>query len=141
MNKISGALAPNKLIFITPVDNWQGRNLSANVNDTTNPYTAYRIDTLYVDPKTKEYLEFSKNFQRINKAKPTDNISFITYRTVMSIVIALEDYPPPSNLNPHQAILWSYQKALKHNPNWFRMMQLAVFKLDADKEVFLEKLD
>ena len=140
INKISDSLSPNKLIFFTVVDNWQGQKLPGNVNDTNNPYVAYRLDALYVDRKDPIYLDFVRNFERINHAKPIDNISFITYRTVMSIITALEMYPPPKRLNTQQAILWSYQQALKYNPNWFRTMQLAIFKLESDKEVFFEKL-
>ncbi len=135
MNKIADYLAPNKLTFITTVDNWKSRTLLENTNDTKNPYTAFRLDSLFVDTNSKPYKTFTKNFIKVYHTEPTDAISFVTYQTVMSFVTALKQYPAPKNLDTKQAILWSYQQALKHNPNWFRLMQLKVYQLKGHKEI------
>jgi hypothetical protein len=56
------------------------------------------------------------------------------------MVNAVEEYPAPANLTTQQAVLWSYQQALKHDPNWFRPGSLALYKLEANKEVLFEKI-
>lgn len=55
----------------------------------------------------------------------------------MSVVTALTQFPPPKNLPPKQAILWSYRQALTHHPNWFRPKTLGVYKILPPKEVFV----
>ena len=140
MNKIADYLAPNKMIFITPADNWKGRELLANVGDTSNPYTAYRLDTLYVDTDSEDYLDFSSNFEKIYHTKPSASISYITYRTVMSVLAAIEKYPAPKTLSTQEAVLWSYHQALKNNPNWFRYMPIVIFKIEPHKEVYFTSL-
>jgi ABC-type branched-subunit amino acid transport system substrate-binding protein len=141
MNKIASYLKPQKLIFITPIDNWKGDKLLSNIENTTNPYEAYRFDTLYVNENSPEYKAFAKNFEDIYHTAPTDKISYITYRAVMSVVIAIEKYPPPKNLSAQAALLWSYQQALKHNPNWFRPEHIALFKIGNNQEKFVKTLD
>lgn len=141
MNKIATYLAPNKLIFFTPVDNWQNNESLLNENKTDNPYAAFRIDTLYVDKSSKDYKNFSNIFEKQFHAQPTANISYVTYRSVISIISALEKYPPPEKLSTQKAILWSYQKALKNNQNWFRFMPIVLFKIEKNKEIFFEKID
>lgn len=140
MNKIANYLAPNKLTFIISFDNWNAHTLPANTNDTKNPYTAFRFDALYFDTTNSEYHKFVNNFEKIYHQKPTSYISYLTYRAVMSIPDAIEKYPAPENLSTRQAILWSYQQALKHNPNWFRPKSTAFYKLENNKEVFFDKL-
>jgi ABC-type branched-subunit amino acid transport system substrate-binding protein len=141
MNKIADFLAPNKLIFITPVDNWQGKDMLANVSNTKNPYVAFRLDSLYVNDESQEYKAFMSNYEELYHTRPIANISYFTYRSVMSIWAAIEKYPPPSKLSTQEATLWSYQQALKKNPNWFRPMAVVLYKLENNKEVFFERLN
>ena len=140
MNKIADYLAPQKLTFLIPFDNWNGRALPTHINDATNPYTAYRLDAIHLDTDNQEYKDFVRNFEKLYHHKPTTYISYITYRAVLSIVNAIQEYPAPANLATQQAVLWSYQQALKHNPNWFRPISLAMYKLETDKEVLFEKI-
>ena len=140
MNKISDYLSPNKLVFINDVDNWEGNTLPGNVNNNTNSYTAYRIDTLYVNKKSSAYKKFSTQFKKIYGIIPNDKISFITYRAVMSFVEALKEFPPTRDLSVKQSILFSYHEALKHNPNWYRPMEVAVYKLHGNHEFYFANI-
>lgn len=140
MNKIADFLVPNKLIFMTAVDNWKNHDVMEDTNNTVNPYTALRFDTSSIDRNSKNYNYFAQNFEKIYHRQPVDNISFITYQTVMSIVTALGDFPPPKGLSTKQAILWSYKKAIKHDPDWFRFLPIVVYKAEGNKEVFFTSL-
>ena len=140
MNQIANYLAPNKLIFINDVDNWGTNVLPSSYNNTVNSYTAYRLDTLFFDKKSVSYKNFSNSFKSIYHTSPTDKISFLTYQTIMSFVAALKKYPPPNNLTTIEAILWSYAEARKYNPNWFRPMEFAFYKMEPYQETLYEKV-
>lgn len=140
MNKIADYLAPQKLTFIIPFDNWNGRVLPTHINDEKNSYTAYRLDAIYLDTNNQGYNDFVRNFEKLYHYKPTAYISYIAYRSILSIMGAIEAYPAPANLTTSQAVLWSYQQALKNNPNWFRPVSLALYKLETDKEVLVEQI-
>ncbi len=138
MNKIANYLKPENPIFITSSDNWGSDDTPQIINGF---YNAFRIDTLLDGKDTKEYKKFSEDFKKVYHTEPTDTISFVTYRAVMSFVTALEKYPPPPNLTTAQAVLWSYKQALKHNSNWFRPTKCIVYKIEPLKELYLESLD
>lgn len=140
MNKIADYLSPNKLVFITTVDNWKGRNLTQNTNYTANPYTSFRVATSFIDPNSKDYINFINVFQKLYHREPTDDISFIAYQSVISFVKALENFPPPKKLSTKQAVLWSYQQAIKSNPDWFKFKPIVVYKVEGNKEIYYTSL-
>ena len=137
MNKITNYFQDAKLVFITASDNWGNDSTPEIVKGN---YDAFRIDTLSGGEGTDEYKKFIKNYQEIYHKLPEDTISFVTYRAVVSFIAALKKYPPPENLSSKNAILWSYQKALRHDPNWFRPRDYVVYKLTPLKEVYFETL-
>ncbi|NNM58253.1 MAG: hypothetical protein HKM04_00340, partial [Legionellales bacterium] len=137
MNKIAAYLMPIKPIFITASDNWGADNLP---QPAQGAYDAYHIDTLSGGRNSKDYQVFAENFEKLYHTPPKYTISYVTYRTVMSFVTALIKYPPPKELNTTQAVVWSYQQALKHDPNWFRPTEYVVYKLTPTKEVYFETL-
>ncbi len=138
MNKITAYLSPNKPIFITSTDNWGNSNTPQNISGS---YNAFRIDTLSGGEDTQIYKTFLENYKKIYHQPPKDKISFVTYRTVMSFVEALIQYPPTKNMPTQKASLFSsYITALKHDPNWFRPPYYNVYKLENKKEIYFEKI-
>jgi hypothetical protein len=137
MNKIANYLAPYKPTFVTSTDSWGNDVTPVKL---TNNYDAYRIDTLAGGVKTKDFDVFASYYQKIYHKEPVDKISFVTYQSVMSFVEALIKYPPPPNLSTKDAVLWSYQQALKRNPNWFRPPQYVVYKLQDQKEIYFDTI-
>jgi hypothetical protein len=140
MNKVSDYLSPNKLVFISSSDNWGNKNVLQTTRDNKNPYTAYRYEGLYVDKNNNTYKYFAKNFYKTHHQQPIDNISFITYQTVMSVITAMTNFPAPKGLTLQQAILWSYQKALKHDPDWFRFKPNVMYKIENHQEIYFTSL-
>lgn len=140
MNKIANYLAPNKLTFLTTVDNWEGRKTLASTQNTSNPYTALRLDTLFINKTSTHYKNFVSDYKKYYGKAPRDAISFITYNTIMSFIIALKKFPPPTGLPTKKAILWSYKRALHQNPNWFRLMRLVVYKIVGSQEIYYTTL-
>jgi len=137
MNKIANYLRPIKPIFVTSTDNWGNDSTPQKISGI---YDAFRIDTLSGGKDTNEHKIFVENFKKIYHKIPTDQISFVTYQTVMSFVAALKKYPPPPKLTISKSILCSYQKALKQNSNWFRPPQYIVYKIEPQKEVYFDTL-
>ncbi len=138
MNKITAHLSPIKPIFITSTDNWGNSNTPQNITET---YDAFRIDTLSGGEDTEIYKTFLENYKKIYHQLPTDKISFVTYRTVMSFVEALIQYPPTKNTAVTKtSALNSYLTALKHDPNWYRPPYYNVYKLENKKEIYFEKI-
>jgi hypothetical protein len=138
MNKIAKYLSPIKPIFVTSTDNWGSDTTAQKISSS---YDAFRIDTLSGGEDTNEHKVFVDNFVKIYHTAPTDKISYVTYQTVMSFVTALKKYAPPPKLTATKSVLWSYQQALKHNPNWFRPPHYIVYKIEPEKEVYFATLN
>lgn len=138
MNKISSYLDPVKSVFVTSTDNW-GNNLSPQ--KMSGNYDAFRIDTLSGGEDTEEYKIFLQNFKKIYHSPPKDKISFVTYQTVMSFVEALIRYPTKNTYQSFKKnIFSSYMQALTINPNWYRPPSYDVYKLENQKEIYIEKI-
>jgi len=136
MNKIAGYL-PNNPIFLTSSDNW-GNHATPQI--MKGRYTAFRMDTLTGSKDKSSYKLFNDNYKKIYHAVPQDAISFVTYQAIMSFVTALKQFPPPASLSMRDAILWSYQAALKKNPDWFRPPGYVVYELKNNQETYFETI-
>lgn len=133
MDKITQYLQPARPVFVSDVDNWGDSNIPAG-QDT--PYDAYRLTPSLVNPNNPEYQVFAKAFTVLNGSAPRDTVSYATYQAVMSVVTALKDFPPPAEMSPEDAVLYSYGKALQKDPNWFRASQFSVYKMHPPKETY-----
>ena len=124
------------------VDNWNTSLTPTTPQDATQTqtYTAYRIDNLYGSPTSLGYNNFAKQYRALYHLPPKEQIGFLTYQTVMSFVTALKNFPPPKKLSTQQAILWSYHRALKTNPNWFRPMDIAIYRLEGKQEILFKTI-
>lgn len=140
MNKVAIFLKPYRPVFVTDVDNWGGSSNTVPGN-AANAYDAFRITPLLPDTKSDAYKTFLKNYEALYSISPTYPVSFATYQTVMSFVTALRQFPAPKNLTTQQAVVWSYQMALKNNSNWFRPMQCVVYKIEPGGEVYFTTMD
>lgn len=88
MNKIGMYLKPYKPTFITTVDNWQSHKIMKAKKKI--PYNAYRVSNLYSNPNSKQYRTFLKEYVHIYNKKPKYQISYISYKALMSIVNAIK---------------------------------------------------
>ena len=138
---IVAALPGKHLIFFSDQDSW-----SETVNKNSDPkysfnYESYRIGPVVLDTQLSGYKTFEQTYQKLYNKEPTDAISYISYRAVMSAIEALNKYPDPNVRDSmRQKILYSYLLALSHNPNWFKLNDFAIYQITPEGEVLIKRL-
>lgn len=137
MGGISKYLAQENPVFITTV---AYRGDGVMVSDVNTPYVGYRLRSLLPDPHSAAYAKFVNYYTSTTGSPPTQNISYITYNAIMSIVDAYTSFPSSTKLSMREQILTSYQNALKSNKNWYRPTVFVVYKMTPNAESLFETL-
>ncbi|TAK74273.1 MAG: hypothetical protein EPO11_07165 [Gammaproteobacteria bacterium] len=132
---------PNKdLIFISDQDNWSNE-VDGQVHKFDLTYESYRIGPILFDNNLLEFKNFSEAYYQNYNKKPSDAISYLTYRTILSAIEALHQFHPSIlNKNMRERVLYSYFAALQKNPDWFRSNAYGIYRLTSKGEVLVEKL-
>ncbi len=132
---------PNKkLIFVSDQDNWRNE-----VDGRSHPfdltYESYRIGPILFDQSMPEFKIFVESYVALYHTKPEAALTYMTYVTIMSILEALRQYPSPnSDIGMREKILYSYETALKNNPNWYKNTTFGIYQLTSKGEVLIKKL-
>lgn len=134
MGRISDFLKKRDIVFLGG-DSWGSWKASytGKVKSKFN-YIGYRMSPWTLEGKSKDILVFKKDFQKKFKKEPTGTISYIAYQTLNSITDVLKNKKGGYD---REGILKSYQKTLNKNPNWYRPVEYAVFKLNQNGEEFV----
>lgn len=101
-------------------------------------YQGFRISPWSTCIKNGAVDEFNQLYVMTYKEIP-DNISYVGYQVINSIVDAIRLYPVEGKSSKEKA-LKSYQLALKNNPEWFRPSIFGVYHLDQKEEKFYTPL-
>ncbi|OGT31598.1 MAG: hypothetical protein A3E87_05825 [Gammaproteobacteria bacterium RIFCSPHIGHO2_12_FULL_35_23] len=65
----------------------------------------------------------------------------MSYITVISAIEALIKYPSPNKENNmREKILYSYTRALEHDPNWFQINNYGIYRSTSQGETLVARL-
>ena len=92
-------------------------------------YTAYHLTPWNIDVCTPRVKRFYTQYNEYYKKQPESKLSYLSYETLMAVVIAIEKYHDKRNQFTPPSVLLAFQDALKENPNWFRPMNYAVMRI------------
>lgn len=134
--KISDLLAVNDLVFLGG-DDW-GAWKSGYVGKVKSKYsyTAYRIGPWALEDKSSDVTKFKREFKRRKNKEASDTISYISYRTLMSVIESVKKSDLEKSQDLKITILSSFQAAKKKKENWFRNPSYAIYKLNQDGEIY-----
>lgn len=136
--RITQFLKDNNLVFIYNVDNWgNSKNLQSIVDNAHIKPRIFRIVPWIINPKSCSYQTFVKYYLERFHKNPSDAVSYMTYRCVMSIIVALEKFPTDTQSNTQKSVLDSYSNALKKDRNWYRITQYAIFRHKNKRDVLI----
>lgn len=133
MSKISKHLAPNPITFVTCSDNWGNEKVPT---EKLYPFEGYRMSPYVMKYMVKD-ADFYTTFLKINNAHAQNLISYTTYNAVMSFIQALQKYSPNKNMPIREKLLYSYKKAIRINPNWYRPDNVHVYFMTPGQEELL----
>ncbi len=127
MTKIADYLKQDKLIFLGG-DAWgTWRDGDIESGDSLYQYSAYHISPWSYNFSTKEFNAFSTLYLKKYPDLPLDNITYATYKSVMSVVVAFNKFGNRDKISS-VAVLKAYQTALKYDKNWFRGNEYVVYQ-------------
>ena len=131
---------PNKkLIFFSDQDNWDNTESKA-YKDNKN-YDSYRIGPIIFDNHSLEFKTFKKAYYNLYHIQPLYSVSYMSYITVISAIEALIKYPSPNKENNmREKILYSYTRALEHDPNWFQINNYGIYRSTSQGETLVARL-
>ena len=136
--RIAQFLQEKNLVFIYNVDNWGShKNLQSIVDDEKVQSLIFRIVPWIINPYSKQYQSFSKYYRKKFNRNSNNAVSYMTYRSLMSVVVACQAFPVSKNLTTREAVLASYSAALKSNKNWYRTTKYAIFQHKNSRDVLL----
>ncbi|MBV9576775.1 MAG: hypothetical protein JO149_09150, partial [Gammaproteobacteria bacterium] len=132
--KITTTLKNKNPTFISLVDNWGTPETGLSISNKMKlPFRAYLINPLLFNLKSKTFRKFNQTYFDLYGTYPNENVSYTTFRTLMSAVKAIK------NCNIHNKnhdmrikINECYQNNLRNNPNWFRPNVYGAYLLNAN---------
>lgn len=139
--RIATFLKRNNLVFIYNVDNWgNSKNFQTIVDKSDVRADMFRITPWIINPQSRSYQLFVKYYRKKFHASQNNAVSYMSYRTVMSVVEALQKFPINPTLNMRESVLASYLAALKKDKNWFRVTDYAIYQHTHSHDVLLGKI-
>jgi len=137
---IAASFPKSNLIFFSNQDDWNDKGTDRPRKNDNLLYQSYRIGPVIFDSNDLDYKEFENAYYKLYHQEPVDSVSFMLYLTVMSVVKALIQFPPPETYQGmREKILYSYTQALKYDPTWFRLKYYAIYQLTPQGEVLITK--
>lgn len=141
MMRITNYLKQDNTVFIGG-DGWGSWKSGAPGKfQSVKNYIGYRVVPWSLDVPDAEFNQFNEFFYRTFHFSPPDHITYIIYRTLNSVVAALEKYPAPKPDNMQQQVLYSYRLAIKNDPNWFRPNKFAIYSVNTQGEKYFGTTD
>ncbi len=136
MSRIADFLKEPDLVFFTALDSWGSLEVPDKISLKKLPikYDAYRITLLLLDDNTDQKLtQFRGLFLNLYKKSPTDSVSYMTFLSAMSAVVAMEKFPVNDpEFSMREKVLASYRKALAFDSNWFRPRKYGIYHYTND---------
>jgi len=137
MSRIANHLKKSEELVFLGGDGW-GSWTAGYVGKlkSSYPYKGIRMSPWSIEAKTPEYMAFEKEFRKHKKKSPEDNISYISYQTLLSAVEAYKQYANREK-PPREAFIDAFLKARKQVQHWFRPTQYGVYALNQKGEKFM----
>ena len=138
---VANAFPGKRLTFMSDQDNWGNEGGDTPLTKTDLPYDSYRIGPLLYDRHSALFMQFYRQYLTLFGKPPTDAVSFETYNSIVSTLVALNKYPDPGKGDKmHDQILYSYRHAMKNNPDWFRAKNYGIYLLTSTGEMLVKKM-
>jgi len=142
--KITTALEDKNPIFISLVDNWGTPKAGLPISNKMKlPFQAYLVNPLLFNLKSSNFRTFNQAYFNHYGSYPVENVSYTTFRSLMSAVQAINTCKVQHNkmLDMRTKIIECYQDNLKKNPNWFRPNIYGVYLLNAKSGKLIDQMN
>lgn len=141
--KITTTLQDKNPIFVSLVDNWGTPEAGLAISNKMKlPFQAYLVNPLLFNLKSSIFRDFNQTYFDLYGAYPNENVSYTTFRTLMSAVQAINtcNIQHNKNFDMRTRIIGCYQNKLKTNPNWFRPGIYGVYLLNAKSGKLIDEM-
>ena len=133
MQRITAYLPKQSFIFVHNLDNWGMVPEASTSHPVPKNTTLYRVSALVADQKTTLYRNFSQDYFHAFHRPPHDTVSYMTYRSLSSVIAAMQHCNTMST-TLKQKILLCYLRARKQDPNWFRARYFGIYRQQGGHE-------